>query len=129
MILLNKQDKGNQVIATDIADKSPNSDIIYTSLLTGEGVEEIEDKIEELVYGGKISQENSVMVSNVRHTDLLRKSKEAIEDALSMTMRREPLDIIEIDVRNAYDHLGEIIGDTVTDEILNEVFSRFCLGK
>ena len=129
LILLNKQDKGNQVIATDIADKSPNSDIIYTSLLTGEGVEEIEDKIEELVYGGEISQENSVMVSNVRHTDLLRKSKEAIEDALSMTTRREPLDIIEIDVRNAYDHLGEIIGDTVTDEILNEVFSRFCLGK
>ena len=62
-------------------------------------------------------------------SDLLRKSKEAIEDALSMTTRREPLDIIEIDVRNAYDHLGEIIGDTVTDEILNEVFSRFCLGK
>ena len=129
LILLNKQDKGNQVIATDIANKSPNSDIIYTSLIRGEGIEEIEDKIEELVYGGEISQEESVMVSNVRHTELLRKSKEAVSDAMEMVLRREPLDIIEIDVRNAYDDLGEITGDTVTDEILNEVFSRFCLGK
>ena len=46
-----------------------------------------------------------------------------------MTERREPLDLLEIDVRNAYDALGEIVGDTVTDEILDEVFSRFCLGK
>ena len=129
LILLNKQDKGNQVIATDIADKSPNSDIICTSFIRGEGITEIEDKIEELVYGGEITQEESVMVSNVRHTELLRKSSEAVRDALKMTVSREPLDIIEIDVRNAYDHLGEITGDTVTDEILNEVFSRFCLGK
>ena len=129
LILLNKQDKGNQVIATDIADISPNSDILYTSLLTGEGITEIEDRIEALVYGGEIVQESSVMVSNVRHAELLRKGKDAIRDALSLTRRREALDIIEIDVRNAYDHLGEIIGDTVTDEILDEVFSRFCLGK
>ena len=69
------------------------------------------------------------MVSNVRHADLLRKSHGALMDALDMTRRREPLDIIEIDVRNAFDDMGEIIGETVNDEILDEVFSRFCLGK
>ena len=69
------------------------------------------------------------MVTNVRHEELLRKSKQAIADALRMTASREPLDIIEIDVRSAYDYLGEIIGETVSDEILDEVFSRFCLGK
>ena len=129
LIILNKKDKGNVVIPTDIADISPNSDIICTSLLTGDGVEEIEDTIEALVYGGEITQSNSVMVTNVRHEELLRKSKQAIADALRMTASREPLDIIEIDVRSAYDYLGEIIGETVSDEILDEVFSRFCLGK
>jgi len=129
LILLNKQDRGNLVNAASIKSKSPNSDIICTSLINNEGVREIEDKIEELVYGGEIYQEDSVVVSNVRHVELLRKSKEAVRDALFMTERREPLDLLEIDVRNAYDALGEIVGDTVTDEILDEVFSRFCLGK
>lgn len=129
IILLNKQDKGNRVTARDIADISPNSDIIYTSLITGQGVSELEDKIEALVYGGNVSQKDSIMVSNVRHADLLCKSHGALMDALDMTRRREPLDIIEIDVRNAFDDMGEIIGETVNDEILDEVFSRFCLGK
>ena len=129
LILLNKKDVGTVVIPTDIKDISPNSDIISTSLLTGEGVDEIEDKIEELVYGGQIVQQASIMVTNVRHEELLRKGKQAIRDALALTERKEPLDIIEIDVRSAYDFLGEITGETVTDEILDEVFSRFCLGK
>ena len=129
MILLNKQDAGTVVIPTDIAHISPNSDIICTSLLTGEGVSEIEDKIEELVYGGQIAQSSSIMVTNVRHEELLHRSKQAVGDALVLTENMEQLDIIEIDVRNAYDLLGEITGETVTDEILDEVFSRFCLGK
>ncbi len=69
------------------------------------------------------------MVNNVRHTDLLIRAKEALEDAGDMTERQEALDFIEIDVRNAFDYLGEIIGETVSDEILDEVFARFCLGK
>ena len=54
---------------------------------------------------------------------------EALDDALAMTRRREALDFIEVDVNSAYESLGEIIGETVNDDILNEVFSRFCLGK
>ncbi len=129
LVLINKQDKGNVVIPTDITNISPNSDILCTSLLTGEGVSEVEDKIEELVYGGTISQTASIMVANVRHEALLHKGKQSICDALLLAEKREPLDIIEIDVRSAYDYLGEITGETVTDEILDEVFSRFCLGK
>ena len=129
LVLINKQDIGNRVISGELAGRLPNSDIIETALIRGEGISEIEDKIEELVYGGQVSQSESVMVNNVRHIDLLRKAGQAIDDAKAMAARQEALDIIEIDIRNAFDNLGEIIGETVSDEILTEVFSRFCLGK
>lgn len=129
LVLINKNDLGNLVNSTDIANKLPNGDIIYTSLLTGNGISQIEDKIEELVYAGKLSQQDSVMVNNVRHEELLRKAAKAADDAAAMSEAQEALDIIEIDVRNIYEYLGEIIGETVSDDILNEVFSRFCLGK
>ena len=129
MVLLNKTDLGNAVTPTVLGDRSPNGDVIETCLIKGEGIDKIEDKIEELVYGGQLAQKDSVMVSNVRHEELLRKAGQSISDAAVITETGEALDIIEIDIREAYDYLGEIIGETVSDEVLNEVFSRFCLGK
>ena len=69
------------------------------------------------------------MVNNVRHIELLKQSRDSLRDAMEMTLAREALDFIEVDVRNAYDLLGEITGETVSDYIINEVFARFCLGK
>ncbi|MDD4199848.1 MAG: tRNA uridine-5-carboxymethylaminomethyl(34) synthesis GTPase MnmE [Eubacteriales bacterium] len=129
LVLINKQDKGSLIKASYIKRRLPNSDVVESILSKGEGVEQIEDIIEGLVYGGQVLQEQSVMVNNVRHVELLRQAEAAFSDALRMTEMKEPLDIIEIDIRSAYDALGEIIGETVDDEILNEVFSRFCLGK
>lgn len=129
LVLLNKTDLGTAVTKEDIAGRSPGSDVIETCLLRGEGVDEIEDRIEELVYGGKLSQKDSVMVNNVRHEELLRQALQAAGDARLITEAGEALDIIEIDIREVYDRLGEIIGETVSDEVLDEVFSRFCLGK
>ena len=129
LVLLNKTDLGNAVTPRDITNISPNSDIIKTSLISGSGITEIEDRIESLVYGGQLAQKDSVMVSNVRHEELLRKAGQSIDDATVITETGEPLDIIEIDIREAYDSLGEIIGETVSDEVIDEVFSRFCLGK
>ena len=129
LVLLNKTDLGNAVTPRVLGDRSPNGDVIETCLITGKGIDKIKDKIEELVYGGKLSQKDSVMVNNVRHEELLRKAGQSIEDAAVITETGEALDIIEIDIREAYDYLGEIIGETVSDEVLDEVFSRFCLGK
>ena len=129
LILINKGDLGNVVNSTDIANRLPNSDILKTALLHGEGISEIEDIIESLFYEGQISQEESLIINNVRHEELLRKTDSALCDAKTLASAGEALDIIEIDVRNAYDFLGEIVGETVSEDILNEVFSRFCLGK
>lgn len=129
LVLLNKRDLGAEVTVDVISEKLPDCDIIETALSKGEGLTEIEDNIESLVYGGQISQGESLMVNNVRHIDLLKQADSAAGDALSLLEIMEPLDIVEIDIRNAYDFLGEIVGDIVSDEIINEVFARFCLGK
>ena len=72
---------------------------------------------------------DDIMITNARHEDILRQSYELIKSAVEMIEKKEPLDIIEIDIKEAFEILGEIIGETVTDEIMNEIFSRFCLGK
>ena len=129
LVLINKRDLGEAVSIEEIAAKLPASQVIEASLLKGQGITEIEDAVEDLVYGGEIVQKESMMVNNVRHIELLEQAVKSLTDALHMSERREALDFIEVDVKNAYERLGEIIGETVSDDIINEVFARFCLGK
>jgi tRNA modification GTPase len=128
-VLVNKNDLEQKLNIDMIKNELPQSQVIRTSLINGEGIEEIENSIEELVYGGEIVQKESMMVNNVRHIELLKQGRDSLNDALMMAQNREALDFLEIDVKNAYDFLGEIIGETVSDDIINEVFARFCLGK
>lgn len=129
LVLINKNDLGQIISKKDIEEKLPKATVVETSLIAGKGIRETEDIIENLVYGGKISQGESVMVNNIRHIELLQKSSDFLNDAYNMAEEEEALDFIEIDIRSAYEALGEIIGETVSDDIINEVFSRFCLGK
>lgn len=130
IIVLNKRDKEAKVQIEDIRKILPGKFIAETSMKKEEGIEAIEDKLERFVYGGEngISKDD-IMITNARHEDILRQSYELINSAVEMIEKKEPLDIIEIDIKEAFEILGEIIGETVTDEIMNEVFSRFCLGK
>ena len=129
VVLINKHDRERGFTNDDVRELVNDPVIIETSLINNEGIEEIENHIEELVYGGELSQHDSTMVNNVRHIELLKQSRDSLRDAMEMTLAREALDFIEVDVRNAYDLLGEITGETVSDDIINEVFARFCLGK
>ena len=129
LVLINKRDLGEAISIEEIAAKLPASQVIEASLLKGQGITEIEDAVEDLVYGGEIVQKESMMVNNVRHIELLEQAVKSLTDALHMSERREALDFIEVDVKNAYERLGEIIGETVSYDIINEVFARFCLGK
>lgn len=129
VVLINKNDLERGFTNDDVRELVNDPVIIETSLINNEGIEEIENHIEELVYGGELSQHDSTMVNNVRHIELLKQSRDSLRDAMEMTLEREALDFIEVDVRNAYDLLGEITGETVSDDIINEVFARFCLGK
>ena len=103
--------------------------IVRTSLKTGEGFKSLEDEIEAFVCGGTIKRASDPLLSNVRQIDLAEKAQKEIEQAMCAAKSGEALDIVEINVRAAFDLLGAITGETAGDEIIDEIFSRFCLGK
>ena len=129
LAVINKTDLENRLDISEIKRKLPNGIFIETSRAREDGISRIEDEIENLVYGGKVKQNDSMMVTNVRHKALLEEASSALRDAASMAGAGEALEFLEIDVNRAYEALGEIIGEAVNEDIINEVFARFCLGK
>ncbi len=129
IVLLNKADLKLVVSKEDIINISKDSKVIETSLLDNEGIEILENKLKEIVYGGEVYQKDSLLVTNARHERLLKEAKQSLSDGVDLVRLNQPLEFLEIDVKRAYDALGEIIGETVSEDIINEVFQRFCLGK
>lgn len=129
LVLLNKSDMDRKIETDRIKEILGDKTFLDTSMETGQGVEELKDIIEKMVYKGNLKQDNSLIVTNVRHLNLLRDASAFLEDSLKSIESNQPLEFIEIDVKNTYDDLGAILGEEVGDDILNEVFSRFCLGK
>jgi len=129
IVLLNKSDLGRALNVKQVRELLPYSKVIETAVTEGMGITEIEEYIEQLVYGGKVAQSESMLVTDVRHIELLEKALASTTDALKLAEEKEALDFLEIDVKNIYEYLGEIIGETVSDDIIDEIFSRFCLGK
>lgn len=129
IVLLNKEDLGTAVSIEKINKMLPNASVIRAAIKNGQGINLLENTIENLVYGGKVKQEESLLVTNVRHMELLEQASAAIADAGRMAKNKEALDFIEVDVRRCWELLGEIIGESVTEDIIDQVFARFCLGK
>ena len=129
IIVLNKSDLGFAVGENEVREMLPKAAVMRCAVKESVGIDAVEDEIETFVYGSEGSRSTRVLVNNVRHIHLLEQAEKDMENAAELIRRREPMEVIEVDVRSAYDALGEIIGETVSDEILDEVFSRFCLGK
>ena len=129
LVLINKTDLGQTIDEEDIRTRLPEATMIKAAIKQNVGIQALEQEIENLVYGGKVKQEESLLVTNVRHMELLDKAKDAIADAYKMAATSEALDFIEVDVRRCWELLGEIIGESVTEDIIEQVFARFCLGK
>lgn len=102
--------------------------IIQTSALMEEGIEALEEAIAEMVYGG-IQLKEQALVSNARHVSALKKAKGAISDAIKVTESGMPYDFIQVDTKNVYEYLGEITGESLEEDLINKIFSNFCLGK
>lgn len=129
IVLLNKQDKGCKTTSSQISEILPQAVVIESSLIEGKGIDELGDVIEKLVYNGEVKQSDNILVTNVRHQNLLEEGYKCMSDALNMTDMRQPLEFIEIDVNRCYEALGEITGETAVSDIIDKVFERFCLGK
>ncbi len=129
VILLNKQDLTPQVTVEDILDYAASDEIITTSLLTEAGIDQLEERIEEYFFQGDLKSRDVNYLLNTRHTELLRQASAALDEVVASTEMGIPVDLIQIDYTHAWDLLGEIIGENVQDELLNKLFSQFCLGK
>lgn len=129
IILVNKTDLGLAAEEKELIVTLPHAKLIRASIINGKGIAELELEIADMVYGGQVRQEESLLVTNVRHMELLEQAKTAIADAHGMAERSEALDFIEVDVRRCWELMGEIIGESVTEDIIEKVFERFCLGK
>lgn len=123
------RDKNHLKIAnkSDLLLTAKNQEYIYLSTLTKDGFEELKAKIKEFV--GEKSLEDTEFITNNRQQDCLEKSRESLQQALLATQIKELQDLISIDVKSALLYLDEITGEVITDDILNNIFDNFCIGK
>lgn len=129
IVLLNKTDLDQVIDIEKIKQFVDEKNIITISALQHEGIEKIHDKIEDMVFEGTVRNSSDLVVTNSRHKDALYKAKQSISDALTAIDSYMPLDFIEVDFKNIWDYLGYINGDTVTEDLLDTIFSNFCIGK
>ena len=103
--------------------------LIVLSAETGSGIPELTGEIKRFVYGGELELSSEIMITDARHEKLILETLQYLSDARSMLCDGEALDFAESDLRSAWMALGEITGESVSDDIVEEIFSRFCLGK
>ena len=129
VIIVNKSDLGLAVDLEELKERFGQDKVMTLSAKTLTGVEAFSAWLKDYVYGSEGALSDGAYVQNARQERLLREARQSLEDASQAAAAMLPYDCIEIDVRTAIDLLGEIPGDTVQDEIINEIFSRFCIGK
>jgi len=138
IVVLNKCDLVRQEdacrLSVEIKDWMQNelgvsAPIVLTAAPSNEGIKELEDKIADTVLSGGVSSAEGALVSNVRHREALENALESLGEALHTAQSDMPVDCITIDLRAAINALGKITGETVTEDVIDRIFSEFCIGK
>ena len=129
IILFNKTDLPSKLSIEDIAPYANEEEIVTTSMLNKEGIDQLEEKIAGYFFQGQMNERDATYLSNTRHIALLEKAEQALVEVQNGIEMEMPVDLIQIDFTRAWDLLGEITGDSVQDELLTQLFSQFCLGK
>lgn len=103
--------------------------IVMTSMVDQTGIDQLEEKIRDLFFEGTVSNQDMTYVSNARHISLLKDARQSISDAIVACESGVPIDMIQIDLIKTWELLGEVIGESVADGLIDQLFSQFCLGK
>ena len=125
VVLMNKNDLEKKISDEDIKDLK---NVIYISAKTGFGIDELKEKVKELFFNGEVDSE-SMIISNNRHKQALYRALENCQEALDRVKSNEYLDLISIYVTSALKALGEITGSELEEDLINKIFSEFCVGK
>lgn len=129
IILINKIDKSNEENIKNIEKNLEGMNYIRTSIREEIGIDKIGKMITKLFTKGEINLNSQIILTNIRHKNLIDKAILSIDDAMGAYENKIPLDLMTIDITNAADFLGQITGESVKEDVINEIFSRFCLGK
>ncbi|WP_391118746.1 tRNA uridine-5-carboxymethylaminomethyl(34) synthesis GTPase MnmE [Psychrobacillus sp. L3] len=129
IVIVNKTDLLTEIDLDEVKYLAGDKRIVTTSLLQEEGVTELEEAIASLFFEGSIEASDLTYVSNARHISLLHVAKATVTDAIEAAHNDVPVDMIQIDVTRTWEILGEIIGDSVEESLIDQLFSQFCLGK
>ena len=129
IIVLNKIDLIEENINIDSRISDLNKKIIKISALTQDGIEKISKTIVEMFKINEINIDDQIIVTNTRHKNLINKALNSTENAQISLENKMPMDIVAIEIKNILEDLGEITGEDVSENIINEIFAKFCLGK
>lgn len=129
LVVINKTDLPLTVELAEVQKAVPGDRIIMMSVQEEQGLDQLEKAIAALFFSGEVEAGDITYVSNIRHIHLLKQAAGSLEEALSAAEQMVPIDMIQIDIRNAWEELGEIIGDSVGESLIDQIFSQFCLGK
>ncbi|GAA0437006.1 tRNA uridine-5-carboxymethylaminomethyl(34) synthesis GTPase MnmE [Lentibacillus halophilus] len=129
IVMINKTDLDQKLDINDVNERASGKPVITASLIQEEGIDQLESAIARTFFAGDIDTGDMTYVTNVRHIQLLKQAKQALEDAMGSLEMDMPLDIVQIDVTRTWEFLGEIVGDTASESLIDQLFSQFCLGK
>ncbi len=129
IVIVNKMDLEQNIDINEVKDMIGDTPLIQTSMLKQEGIDELEIQIRDLFFGGEVQNQDMTYVSNSRHISLLKQARQTIQDAIDAAESGVPMDMVQIDLTRTWEILGEIIGETASDELIDQLFSQFCLGK
>ena len=129
VVLVNKQDLPQAGVLEQVRKNYPQATVIGISAKTGAGMEDLTRLVKQRVYGQQGEPDEGVYVQHERQAALLRQASQALEEARQGAAQRLPYDCLTIDMQTAITALGEVTGDAVQDEVLTQIFARFCVGK
>ena len=129
IILLNKIDLNSKINENDSRLLDVSRDIIKVSALNNLGIDKLYEKITDLFNLDQINLDNEVLITNLRQKNLITKAIEHIQETKNTMSNNMPLDIVAISIKEILEDLGSITGDEVSEDIIDEIFSKFCLGK
>lgn len=129
IVIINKTDLTPRLDRDEVKAMVGSMPVIETSMLEQQGIDELEIQIHDLFFGGEVQSQDMTYVSNSRHISLLKQAKKTIQDAIDAAEMGIPMDMIQIDLTRTWELLGEIIGESASEELIDQLFSQFCLGK
>jgi tRNA modification GTPase len=129
IILINKVDLVDENEIRKIEKKLEGKRYLRTSLKENTGIKELGNTLVDLFVSGEVGMNNEILLTNVRHKSLIDKAVSSIDKALAAQKEQVPVDLLAIDIKDAADYLGQITGESVSEDVMHEIFQRFCLGK